>query len=255
MEKERLQKLIAESGHCSRRAAEEFIRAGAVKVNGHKAGIGDKAAKTDIITVNGEKLSFSQKKRYIKLYKPRGYTVSMSDAHGKKLVTGLLKGVSERVYPVGRLDKDSEGLILFTNDGDFANSITHPRNEIKKKYRVTVPHIVSEEIIEQLARGVNIGEGGKKEMTAPCEIKTIVGADDPARTKPRTVLEFAITEGKNRQIRRMLKAVGLDVSRLKRTSIGGVKLGMLTPGEHADLDEKELRTLGMRNDKQTRRKT
>jgi len=245
MEKERLQKLIAESGYCSRRAAEEFIKAGVVKVNGRKAEIGDKAARKDIITINDKKLDFAQKKRYIKLYKPRGYTTSMADAREKKLITDLLKGINERVYPAGRLDKDSEGLIFLTNDGDFANFITHPSAEIKKKYRVTIPATVSEEIISRLSAGVNIAESGElAEMTASCEINVLVREKpkNPGQ-KPRTVLEFVITEGKNRQIRRMCKAVGLDVSRLKRTSVGGVKLGMLKPGEYADLSEKELKIL------------
>jgi len=247
MEKERIQKLIAESGFCSRRAAEDYIKAGAVRVNGHKAGIGDKASKKDIITVDGKKLNFTRIKRYIKLYKPRGYTTSMSDAHGKKLITGLLEGIGERVYPVGRLDKDSEGLLLLTNDGDFANDITHPRGNIKKKYRVTIPHIVSEEIIAGLCAGVDIGEGVK---TAPCEINVLLkekpphGADGTAGN-PRTVLEFVINEGKNRQIRRMCGAVGLEVSRLKRTSVGGIKLGMMKPGEYLDLSEKELKILSL----------
>lgn len=239
-----MQKLISESGHCSRRAAEALIKAGKVKINGRSAGIGDKAAKTDIITVNNIRIAFTQQKRYIKLYKPRGYATTMSDAHGKKLITGLLTGIEERVYPAGRLDKDSEGLLLLSNDGDFTNRITHPSSGLKKTYRVTVPHIVSEEIITRLSAGVNIGEDGEREMTAPCEINLLVGRDVPG-SSARTVLEFVITEGKNRQIRRMCKAVGLDVSRLKRTSVGGVKLGMLKPGEYADLDEKELRLLGM----------
>jgi 23S rRNA pseudouridine2605 synthase len=248
MEKQRLQKLIAESGYCSRRAAEELIKSGAVKVNGRKIGIGDKAGKNDIITVNNKRLDFSQQKRYIKLYKPRGYTSSMSDTHGKKLVTELLKGIDERVYPVGRLDRDSEGVLLFTNDGEFANAVTHPSRGFKKKYRVTVPHIVSEEIITRLSAGVNIGEDGETEMTMPCEIITLKQEKaKEAGQKARTVLEFTIVEGKNRQIRRMCKAVGLEVSRLKRTSVGGIKLGMLKPGEYADLDEKELRLLGLKS--------
>ena len=250
MEKERIQKLIAGSGFCSRRAAEKLIEQGAVKVNGRKASIGDKAAKNDSITINGKKLDFKKEKRYIKLYKPRGYTTSMSDVHGKKLITELLKGINERVYPVGRLDKDSEGLILLTNDGDFTNKITHPREKIRKKYRVTLPHIISEEIIARLSNGVNIGKDGETEITAPCEINVLsqTKAQNPEQ-KARTVLEFIITEGKNRQIRRMCAAAGLEVSRLKRTSVGGVKLGMLQPGEYADLNEKELRLLGFERNK------
>ncbi|MCL2018618.1 MAG: rRNA pseudouridine synthase [Oscillospiraceae bacterium] len=249
MEKERLQKLISESGHCSRRAAEELIKSGSVKVNGRKANIGDKADKNALITVNGRRLEFSKSKRYIKLYKPRGYTTSMSDSHSKRLITELLKGVNERVYPVGRLDKDSEGLLILSNDGEFTNDITHPSGKIKKKYRVTIPCVISENIISRLSEGVNIGEDGAVEITAPCEVNVISVEKAGERVSrnagksSRTVLEIAITEGKNRQIRRMCKAVGLEVSRLKRTSIGGVRLGMLKPGEYADLNEKELRIL------------
>ncbi|MCL2639185.1 MAG: rRNA pseudouridine synthase [Oscillospiraceae bacterium] len=247
MEKERLQKLIAESGYCSRRAAEELIKSGAVKVNGRSVGLGDKATKNDLITIKGKKVEFSQSKRYIKLYKPRGYTTSMSDSHGKKLITELLKNIGERVYPVGRLDRDSEGLILLSNDGDFTNMITHPSSKIKKKYRVTIPSIISEDIISRLSAGVNIGEDGEREITAPCEVHVLKHdkTETESGVKNRVVLEFVITEGKNRQIRRMCKAVGLEVSRLKRTSVGGVKLGMLKPGEHADLDAKELKLLGV----------
>ncbi|MDR2532042.1 MAG: rRNA pseudouridine synthase [Oscillospiraceae bacterium] len=250
MEKERIQKLISESGHCSRRAAEELIKAGAVKVNGRNINLGDKATKNDLITIKNKKLEFPQSKRYIKLYKPRGYTTSMADTHGKKLITELLKGIVERVYPAGRLDRDSEGLLLLSNDGNFTNDITHPSNRIKKKYRVTVPSIVSAEIISRLSAGVNIGENGEKEITVPCEIKVLAETDSMSARREtgkssRTVLEFEISEGKNRQIRRMCKAVGLEVSRLKRTSVGGVKLGMLKPGEYADLNEKELKLLGV----------
>jgi 23S rRNA pseudouridine2605 synthase len=246
MEKERLQKLIAESGHCSRRAAEELIKKGAVKVNGRPVSLGDKASKTDLITINNKKLEFTQNKRYIKLYKPRGYTTSLADAHGKKLITELLEDIGERVYPVGRLDRDSEGLLLLSNDGGFTNMITHPSSKIKKKYRVTIGSIVSENIISRLCAGVDIGEDGAVEKTAPCEVHVLKQDKTETDTgiRHRTVLEFIITEGKNRQIRRMCKAVGLEVSRLKRTSIGGVKLGMLSPGEHADLDERELKLLG-----------
>jgi 23S rRNA pseudouridine2605 synthase len=247
MEKERLQKLIAESGRCSRRAAEELIKAGAVKVNGRSVNLGDKATKNDLITIHGKPLEFTQNKRYIKLYKPRGYTTSMADTHGKKLITELIEGVSERVYPVGRLDRDSEGLLLLSNDGDFTNMITHPSSKIKKKYRVTIGSIISEDIISRLSAGVNIGENGAVEKTAPCEVHVLKHdkTETDSGVKNRVVLEFIITEGKNRQIRRMCKAVGLEVSRLKRTSVGGVKLGMLKPGEHADLNEKELKLLGL----------
>lgn len=232
----RLQKIISDSGFCSRRKAEELIGKNAVKVNGHTASVGDKAdPDKDIITVWGERLDTkSVRLRYIKLYKPRGYLTSMEDSHSEKLITDLLKGIPERVYPVGRLDKNSEGIILLTNDGAFANDITHPRKHIAKVYRVTVPSKVTEEQLAEMAAGIEIDKGV---ITQPCTVNVLTEGQE------RTVLEFIITEGKNRQIRKMCGAVGLEVSRLKRTSVGGVKLGMLKPGEYKELTAEEMRTL------------
>ncbi len=236
MELIRIQKIIADSGYCSRRKAEQLITDGEVKCNGHPVKLGDKADPVnDLITVCGEKISAEPVTlRYIKLYKPRGYVTTMSDDLGRKSVTELLKGIPERVYPVGRLDKDSEGLLLLTNDGALANDIMHPRKHIAKTYRVTVCEKVSEDIIDRLMNGVEIGEN---EFTSKCVVTVLTEEED------RTVLEFTIYEGKNRQIRRMCEAVGLNVKRLRRTSVGGVKLGMLRPGMYADLTDKEMQTL------------
>ncbi len=232
----RLQKIIADSGYCSRRKAETLIEQGLVKVNGKAAQIGDKAdPAADIITVAGQRLKAEETVlRYIKLYKPRGYLTSMEDAHSEKLITDLIADIPERVYPVGRLDKNSEGLILLTNDGSFANDITHPKKHIQKVYRVTISSKVTEDQLALMTVGVEIEKGVK---TQPCTINVLT------EQTGRTVLEFILTEGKNRQIRKMCEAVGLSVSRLKRTSVGGVKLGMLKPGEHKDLTEDEMRTL------------
>lgn len=232
----RLQKIIADSGYCSRRKAEELIEKKQVKVNGHTASIGDRAdPDKDIISVSGERLSTrGVTLRYIKLYKPRGYLTSMEDVHSDKLITDLLKGIDQRVYPIGRLDKNSEGIILLTNDGRFANDIMHPRKHVAKIYRVTVPSKVSEEQIARMTVGIEIEEGV---TTLPCTINVLT------EEQTRTVLEVIITEGKNRQIRKMCAAVGLEVSRLKRTSIGGVKLGMMKPGEYRELTAEEMRML------------
>lgn len=232
----RLQKILSDSGYCSRRKAEELISKGLVKVNGHTAGLGDKADREkDLITVCGEKLETEGVTlRYIKLYKPRGYLTSMEDAHSEKLITDLLKGVKERVYPVGRLDKNSEGIILLTNDGGFANDIMHPRKHVAKTYRVTVPSKVTDEQLALMSVGVEIEKGT---VTQPCVINVLTAESE------RTVLEFIIKEGKNRQIRKMCDKVGLEISRLKRTSVGGVKLGMLKPGEYKDLTAEEMRAL------------
>jgi len=236
MEKVRIQKIIADSGYCSRRRAEQYIQSGEVKVNGRPCSIGDKAdPRNDLITVNGEKIkSDGVTLRYIKLYKPRGYVTTMSDEQGRKTVTDLLDGIEERVYPIGRLDRTSEGLLLLTNDGAFANDIMHPTKHVAKTYRVTVAEKVTEEQVNKLMSGVEIEPNV---MTRPCIINILVEEDE------RTVLEFIIKEGKNRQIRRMCEAVNLTVKRLRRTSIAGVKLGMLKPGEYADLTKEEMRIL------------
>ena len=245
MEPLRIQKIIADSGFCSRRRAEQLIADGQVKVNGHPVKLGDKAdPKKDIITVSGEKIRAGETSlRYIKLYKPRGYVTTMSDDLGRKNVTELLKGVDERVYPVGRLDMNSEGLLLLTNDGAFANDIMHPKKHVTKTYRVTVAEKVSEDLINRLMTGVQIEETSREtgetvlRMTAPCTVTVIT--EEPERT----VLEFTIAEGRNRQIRKMCEAVQLTVKRLRRTNIGGVRLGMLRPGEYADLTKQEMQIL------------
>ncbi len=236
MEKVRIQKIIADSGYCSRRRAEQYIQNGEVKVNGRPCSIGDKADPcNDLITVNGEKIKADGVTlRYIKLYKPRGYVTTMSDDQGRKTVTDLLDGIEERVYPIGRLDRTSEGLLLLTNDGAFANDIMHPTKHVAKTYRVTVAEKVTEDQVNKLMAGVEIEPNV---MTRPCIVNILIEEDE------RTVLEFIIKEGKNRQIRRMCEAVNLTVKRLRRTSIAGVKLGMLKPGEYADLTKEEMRIL------------
>lgn len=236
MEKVRIQKIIADSGLCSRRKAEEFIAAGKVKVNGHPCKLGDKALPNkDLITVDGQKIYVAKKRRlyYIMLHKPRGYVTTMSDELDRRCVTDLLKDVPERVYPVGRLDKNSEGLLLFTNDGTFANEIMHPSKHVSKTYRVTVRPDIDDEQLIKLSSGVEID--GRK--TAECSV--IVLDKQPGRV----VLQMTIHEGRNRQIRKMCEAVGLEVARLKRTSIGPLRLGMLKPGEYRELKPDELRAI------------
>lgn len=236
MEKIRIQKIIADRGICSRRKAEELIAEGKVTVNGRPCSLGDKAdPANDLIRVSGEDLPAEpSEKRYIMLNKPRGYVTSMSDEHGRKIASDLLTDVAERVYPIGRLDRNSEGLLLFTNDGNFANEIMHPSRHVSKTYRVTIDGSVSEEQLSRLTAGVTLDDGVK---TLPCTVEVITEAPG------RTVLRFVIKEGRNRQIRRMCTAVGLEVGRLRRTAIGGVKLGMLKPGDYRDLTKEELRTL------------
>lgn len=236
MEKVRIQKIIADSGRCSRRKAEELISAGLVTVNGRPCTLGDKAdPANDLIRVEGEEISAERaEKRYIMLNKPRGYVTSMADEMGRKIASDLLTDVQERVYPVGRLDRNSEGLLIFTNDGEFANDIMHPSRHVSKTYRVTIDGMVNEGQLSQLMSGVELDDGVK---TLPCTVEVLSEAPD------RTVLRFVIKEGRNRQIRRMCAAVGLEVGRLRRTAVGGVKLGMLKPGEYRDLTKEELRSL------------
>ncbi len=236
MEKIRIQKIIADSGRCSRRKAEELIAAGLVTVNGRPCSLGDKAdPMNDLIRVEGEEIAAERaEKRYIMLNKPRGYVTSMADEMGRKIASDLLTDVHERVYPVGRLDRNSEGLLIFTNDGELANDIMHPSRHVSKTYRVTIDGMVNEGQLSQLMSGVELDDGVK---TLPCTVEVLSEAPD------RTVLRFVIKEGRNRQIRRMCSAVGLEVGRLRRTAVGGVKLGMLKPGEYRDLTKDELRSL------------
>ncbi len=235
MEKQRIQKIIAQSGFCSRRKAEELISSGRVKVNGRPCKLGDKADFKSTITIDGERLSVSAKRElyYIMLNKPRGYVTTMSDELDRKNVSELVSDLPERVYPVGRLDKNSEGLLLFTNDGNFANDIMHPSKHVTKTYRVTVRPPVTDEQLVKMSEGVLID--GKK--TLPCVINVLTNEST------RVVLQMVIKEGRNRQIRKMCEAVGLEVARLKRNAIGPVKLGMLKPGEYRELTSEELRAL------------
>lgn len=231
--KVRLQKFMADCGVASRRKSEELIEAGKVKVNGHTARIGDKIdPKKDLVTVGGKKINKADKLYYIMLNKPRGYLTTVSDAFGRKTVMDLVD-VKARVYPVGRLDKDSEGLLLLTNDGAFANLLTHPKHSFAKVYRVTVRPAVSDEILDRLRNGIEID--GRK--TAPCDVSVITEEEG------RVVLEFILREGRNRQIRKMCEAVGLEVARLKRIAIGPVKLGMLQTGKSRQLTDNEIKKL------------
>ncbi len=232
----RLQKMLADCGVASRRKSEELIRAGSVKVNGVVAEIGDKVNPyKDKVLVNGRRVTASAKPklRYIMLNKPRGYVTTMSDEKGRKCVADLMTEIEERVYPVGRLDRDSEGMLLFTNDGNFANTVMHPKKDIYKVYRVTVRPAVTDEMIDQFECGMMLD--GR--MTKPCEVRVI------SRQEGRVVLEILLREGRNRQIRRMCELLGLEVARLRRTAIGQVKLGMLKKGDWRDLTAEEVKKL------------
>lgn len=229
----RIQKVLSEQGIVSRRKAEEWIEQGKIKVNGRPASLGQKInPNRDVVTIDGERVYFqkSSQKYYIMLHKPRGYVTTMSDELGRKCVAELVEDVPERVYPIGRLDKDSEGMLLFTNDGDFANLIMHPSHHVSKTYRVTVRPDISDAQVIQLSTGVVID--GKK--TSPAHVTVL------ERAPGRVVLQVVIYEGRNRQVRKMCEAVGLEVARLKRTAIGPLKLGMLAPGKWRELRPGEI---------------
>lgn len=234
-EKIRLQKILAENSVASRRGSEEIIAAGRVTVNGVRAKVGDKAdPEKDIILLDGEPVVHAKERNlYIMLHKPRGFITTMSDEMGRKCVSQLVEDVGARVFPVGRLDRDSEGLLLFTNDGEFANMMMHPSMHVSKTYRVTVREKVTEEQLTALASGIMID--GKK--TLPADIKVLVQEPD------RTVMQVILREGRNRQIRKMCEETGLTVIRLKRLSVGAVKLGMLQPGKWRELTKEEVASL------------
>lgn len=231
---ERIQKLIAAAGLMSRRAAEECISAGRVTVNGLKAALGDKAdADRDIILVDGRRLPSAGKKTYIMLNKPKGYVTTMSDEKGRKNVSELVRDVPERVYPVGRLDMYSEGLLLMTNDGDFANRMMHPSHEVNKTYMTWVQGADIGEAVEALREPMDI-EGY---ITAPAEV-------DIADVFPGgAVLAITIHEGRNRQVRKMCEAVGLKVTKLRRVSEGALCLGELKSGQWRYLTDDEIKAL------------
>ena len=218
---ERIQKLISAAGLMSRRAAETLITDGRVKINGHTATIGEKAdPATDTILVDGKLLPESGDKVYIMLNKPRGYVTTMSDEKGRRDVTELVRNVPCRVYPVGRLDMYSEGLLLMTNDGDFANYMMHPSHNVDKTYLTRV-------------EGEDIGVA-MEYLREPMELDGYVvdGAEVDLRSlfPGGAELEITIHEGRNRQVRKMCEAVGFKVLRLKRISEGALELGELKPG-------------------------
>lgn len=217
---------------CSRRKAEEMILDGRVKIGEKIAKLGDRVIpNVDKVFVDNIPILFENKnKYYIMLNKPRGYVTTMKDEKGRKCVADLVKDVPERVYPAGRLDKDSEGLLIMTSDGDFANSLIHPSKDIWKTYRVTVRPKITEEQLNVLCSGVEVD--GKP--TTPAIVKILT------QEKNRVVLEISIKEGRNRQIRKMCEFVGLEVARLKRISIGGLKLRMLGVGKWRELSQEEI---------------
>ena len=236
---ERLQKLLSGAGIASRRAAEDLIRQGRVSLNGRTVTeLGTKAdLARDEIKVDGRRVKGITRYRYLLLNKPRGYVTTRSDPQKRRTVMSLLGDVREYVYPVGRLDYDSEGLLLLTNDGDLAAALTHPSHEVERVYKVQVAGVPDERALERLQKGVPLD--GKR--TAPAEVRIARG--DRERLATSATLLMTIREGRNRQVRRMCEAVGHPVERLTRVKIGPLSDGGLRPGQVRDLTAAEVRNL------------
>lgn len=239
---ERLQKLIAAAGLASRRHAEELIAAGEVTVNGEVVREpGTKADPArDHIKVNGKLLKGRERFVYLMLHKPKGYVSTVSDPEERQTIMDLLHGVTERVYPIGRLDYASEGLLLLTNDGDLANKLTKAASHVPKTYLVKVAGVPPRASLDKLCHGIDIWEeekGRKRRVrTAPCEIRAVRQAENPW-------FEVTLIEGRNRQIRKMFEEIGHHVEKIKRVRYGPLELRNMNPGDFRSLDEVELRKL------------
>ncbi len=227
----RINKYIANAGIASRRKADELIKAGKVKVNGKvMSQPGYDVADSDEVLVEGKPVQSTENKVYYAMNKPLGVITSVNDDRGRMTVVDIISDVEERVFPVGRLDYNTSGLLLLTNDGDFANRIMHPGHRMDKTYRVRVAGNISKIKISVLRAGVRLG----KFKTSPARVDVITW------NRHSMILEVTIHEGKNRQIRRMFEAVGYPVQELERISIGNMKLGHLKPGQYRKLSRREL---------------
>ena len=235
MESLRIQKYISECGVMSRRSAEREIEQGNILINGERATLGQKIdPDCDTVEYKGRRISLDNHRQvYIMLNKPRGYVTTLSDERGRPKVTDLISGVGERVYPVGRLDMDSEGLIILTNDGELTNELTHPGHKIGKVYHVKVASEVSPEQLSALSKPMRIDDYDLKP----------VNADIITRKNGQTVLRMELFEGRNRQIRKMCESLGLEVISLRRVSIGALKLGNLPTGQWRYLTKNQVNLL------------
>lgn len=229
--RERIQKYLSRAGICSRRKAEEYIQSGAVRVGRKTAKIGDTIDPLkDEVFFNGSLVEITERPVYYLLYKPRGYVSTTSDPEGRKTVIDLLRGVKQRVYPVGRLDYDTEGLLILTNDGYLTNGLTHPKHHIPKTYKVRCYGALEDSSLEKLATGVVI-DGYK---TKPSKV-TLIEIDDET-----SLVEMVIKEGKNRQIRKMFDEIGHPVKKLTRTQIDFITIGKLNRGSYRELNKSEV---------------
>ncbi|MBR4020041.1 MAG: rRNA pseudouridine synthase [Firmicutes bacterium] len=230
----RINKYIAQAGVASRRKADELIAAGNVKVNGVALREpGYDVVEGDVVEVNGRRIQAEEKKVYILLNKPIGYVTTVSDDKERPTVMDLVRDVDARIFPVGRLDYNTSGMLIMTNDGDFAYKVTHPKHELTKTYRARVAGILSNEKCAKLRKGVDIGGF----ITSRAKVEIIKGL-------PRsTVVDITIHEGKNRQVRKMFKAVGNNVQELERIAIGDIRLGRLAVGHYRKLTREEVEYL------------
>ena len=240
MQVERLQKIIAHAGVASRREAESMIRDGRVTVNGRVVTeLGSKAdADRDHIKVDGKLITRKEPHRYILLYKPKEVMTTVDDPQGRRTVIDLVRGVRERIYPVGRLDFHSEGLVLLTNDGDLAYKVSHPTHGSVKTYHVKVRGVPEERLVDKLRRGITLE--GKR--TLPCDIDRIK-TTGKGEDEGNSWFEVKLREGRTQQIRKMFQAVGHPVSKLRRVAIGPISDPKLTPGVWRELSEREVRML------------
>ena len=226
----RLDKYLADAGIGTRQTAKKIIKSGAVSVNGTPVtDAGAHIQASDTVTVDGAPVTY-QRHRYYMLNKPAGYVTTMSDDGGRKTVADLIRDVGHRVYPVGRLDYNTTGLLLMTNDGDLAYRLTHPKHEIGKTYVALVSGVISDVRLNRLRRGVDIGGF----VTSPAKVRVL------KQNPHSTVVEITIHEGKNRQVRKMFNAVGNKVMKLERTAIGDIRLGHQLPGHWRKLTRQEI---------------
>ena len=230
----RLNKYIAAAGVCSRRKADELIANGNVRINGAvMKEMGYEVADDDTVQVNGRIISAASKKVYVAVNKPLGYITSMDDDRSRATVAELVADIPERLFPVGRLDYNTTGLLIMTNDGDLTYTLTHPKHEVWKTYIATVSGVISDNRIARLRKGVDIGGF----VTSPAKVRVI-------KQMPRhAVVEISIHEGKNRQVRKMFAAVGNKVQELERVSIGDIRLGRLMSGHYRKLTREEIEYL------------
>ncbi len=230
----RLNKYIADAGICSRRKADELIGNGNVKVNGATMKeLGYQVEDGDVVMVNGKKIENTGKKVYVVVNKPLGYITSMDDDKDRATVAELVSDIPERLFPVGRLDYNTSGLLIMTNDGQLTYTLTHPKHEVYKTYIAKVAGVLSDARIARLRKGVDIGGF----VTSPAKVKVI-------KQMPRhAIVEISIREGKNRQVRKMFAAVGNKVQELQRVAIGDIKLGRLMEGHYRKLNREEIEYL------------